>query len=144
MSSVTAVQSLSRELGALLHPHDGWKKQVSAIHRKLTDENFPWSIDVTWNRVKSWYFAEARRIDWEERVALEQLKAIEEAQRDHKLFVATTTRLAAALAAEGAALTSRQMAVLESIAGERAGVPGNPDARQGSRTVSVAGARGGR
>lgn len=129
MSSLASVQPLTRELGGLLAPGQGWKQQVSAVHRELTKPSFASCLEaLTWNRVKTWFFGEARRIDFEEVVALRELKALEEAKREQREFIATTNRLAAALAAEGASLSRVQMEALARIAGRPIDVPGNHDA----------------
>ncbi|RWM29446.1 hypothetical protein [Mesorhizobium sp.] len=132
MSSVAAVRPLTREIGKLLAPDAGWQQQVTAVHRRLTDGEFEWHLepkDLTWNRVKTWFFGEARRVDFEEVVALRELKALEEARRDHRNFIATTNRLAAALAAEGASLSRVQMEALARIASRPVDVPRDHDAR---------------
>lgn len=118
MSSVALAQSHSRVIGKLLAPNQGWKAQVSAIHRALTDESFAWRLDsLTWNRVRSWIFAEARRVDYEEVRALEELRAEQEAKRARLKLAATANLLAAHLAAEGAPLDSHQISALCRIAG---------------------------
>ena len=117
MSSVALAQKHSRELGNLLAPHEGWKRQVSAIHRAITRPEFQWRLEgLTWNRVKSWLFAEARRINYEELRALEELRAEQEAHRAKLKLAATANMLAAHLAAEGAPLDSHQISALCRIA----------------------------
>lgn len=119
MSSVALAQQHSRELGKLLAPDQGWKAQVTAIHRALTSPQFEWRLpDITWNRVKSWLFAEARRVNYEEVRALEELRAEQEARRARLKLAATANILAAHLAAEGAPLDSHQVRALVRIAGE--------------------------
>lgn len=118
MSSAALAQKHSRELGKLLAPHQGWKAQVSAIHRAITSPEFEWRLEnLTWNRVKSWLFAEARRVNYEEMRALEELRAEQEARRAKLKLAATANMLAAHLAAEGAPLDSHQMRALGRIAG---------------------------
>lgn len=118
MSSVALAQKHSRELGKLLAPDQGWKAQVSAIHRALTREQFEWKLEkLTWNRVKSWLFAEARRVDYEEVRALEELRAEQEARRAKLKLAATANMLAAHLAAEGTPLDSDQIRALGRISG---------------------------
>lgn len=118
MSSIALAQEHSRELGRLLAPEQGWKAQVSAIHRAMTSREFEWRLEnLTWNRVKSWLFAEARRVDYEEMRALKELRAEQEARRAKLKLAATANLLAAHLAAEGAPLDSNQMRALSRIAG---------------------------
>lgn len=118
MSSVALAQEHSRELGKLLAPHQGWKAQVTAIHRAITSPGFEWRLEnLTWNRVKSWLFAEARRVDYEEICALKELRAEQEARRARLKLAATANLLAAHLAAEGTPLDCNQMRALGRIAG---------------------------
>jgi hypothetical protein len=118
MSSVATAQSLTRELADMLAPRDGWKAQVSAVHRRLTDKKFAFADpNLSWNRVKSWLYAEARRVDYHHVRALEELRALEEARRERLKLAATANRLAALLAAEGAPLDGRQMRALGRLAG---------------------------
>lgn len=132
MSSVATAQSLTRDLAHALAPTGNWKDQVTAIYRELIRPDFPIRLEkLTWNRVKSWLYGEARVIAWEEMRALEELRAIEEARREHREFAAFTNRLAITLAREGASLNRKQMAVLERIAGRSAAVPRSPDTRSG-------------
>jgi hypothetical protein len=141
MSSVAQVQPLTRELGGLFAPNQGWKVQVSAIHRKLIDPNFEWAIrDLTWSRVKKWFFGEHSRIDFDHMVALRELKALEEAKREHQTFIAATTKMAALLAAEGASLSRAQMDALARIASRSAHVSGDYDAGSCEQFRAVAGA----
>ncbi len=141
MSSVADVKLLTRNIGDLLKPGAGWQEQVSAVHRALTNPHFEWAIrDLTWSRVKTWFYGEVRRIDYDHMVALRELKATEEATRDHNQFLAQTNRLAAALAAEGASLSSEQMEALARIARRSAHVSSDHDARQGGSAGGVAGA----
>ncbi len=127
VNSVAAVRPLTREIGDLLAPGQGWQQQVSAVHRELTKKSFEWCLgDLTWNRVKTWFFGEARRVDFEEVIALRELKAREEAQLEHQQFIATTNKLAVALAAEGAALSRAQMEALARITGRPAHVQSDP------------------
>ncbi|ESW92952.1 hypothetical protein NKL07_22015 [Mesorhizobium sp. C280B] len=142
MTSVTAVQNLTRELGRMLAPSGGWQQQISAVHTKLVDPKFELAIkDLSWNRVKTWFYAEARRVDYDHMVALRELKAIEEAKRDHRDFIATTNRLAAALAAEGASLSRDQVEALARIASRPVDVPGDHDARSSGQVRGMADAR---
>ena len=118
MSSVATIKLRTRELGNMLAPNCGWKRQVSAVHAELTRENFDFRLEhLTWNRVRSWFFGMCRRVDYEEMVAVLERTAIEEARREHKQFAAASARMAAALAAEGAALDGRQLAILARISG---------------------------
>jgi hypothetical protein len=140
MSSVAAVKPLTRQIAELLAPGQGWQQQVTAVHRELTKKSFEWCLgDLTWNRVKTWFFGEARRVDYEEVVALRELKAIEEARREHQTFIAATTKMAALLAAEGASLSRAQMDALARIAGRSSHVSGDHDAGPRERFRSVAG-----
>lgn len=100
MSSVATTYKLSRELGKIVAPDGGWKDQVKAIHTRLTDEKFEHRLEnLTWNRVRSWFFGENRRADYEEVVALQELKALEEARRARHELSSTIIRLEALLAA---------------------------------------------
>lgn len=140
-ASLADAKTLTRELGELLAPGGGWQQQVSAIHRKLISPHFPWAVgDVTWSRVKTWFYGEARRIDYDHMVALKELKAAEEAQRAHEHFRASTSLVAAALAAEGTSLTCEQMEALERVAGRSAHVSRHHDARPGGLVRGMAGA----
>lgn len=142
MSSVATAQSLTRGLAVTLSPNGNWKDQVSAIYRELIRPDFPIRLEkLTWNRVKSWLYGEARVIAWEEMRALEELRAIEEARRETREFAAFTNRLAIALAREGASLNRKQMAVLERITSRSAALSRDPDARPGiaRRYVAVPG-----
>lgn len=119
MSSVADAQNITRTLGDMLAPHQGWQQKVSAVYRGLTSDEFEWRIDeLSWNRVKSWFFGEARRIDYDHMVALKELKAHEEARRARLKLAATANILAAHLAAEGAPLDGRQMRALGRLASE--------------------------
>jgi hypothetical protein len=141
MSSVADVKPLTRELGNMFAPHEGWQQQVSAIHRKLTAPEFPWAIeDLTWSRVKTWFFGEVRRIDYDHMVALKELKATEEARREHRQFIATTNRMAALLAAEGTALSRAQLETLARLSGGQIGLPSDSDAGQGGEVRDLVGA----
>ncbi|HMM73251.1 MAG TPA: hypothetical protein PKC22_13695, partial [Rhodocyclaceae bacterium] len=85
MSSVATIKLRTRELGNMLAPNCGWKRQVSAVHAELTRENFDFRLEhLTWNRVRSWFFGMCRRVDYEEMVAVLERTAIEEARREHK------------------------------------------------------------
>lgn len=141
MSSVAQVQPLTRDLGNLFAPNEGWKVQVSTIHRKLTDPQFEWAIKgLTWSRVKKWFFGEHSRIDFDHMIALRELKSREEARREHNAFVAATSKMAALLSAEGASLSRNQMEALARIAGRSAHVPGDPDEGSSGAFRSMAGA----
>ena len=142
MSSVAAAKFHTRALAEMLAPNGNWKEQVNAIHRRLADPKFPVQIErLTWSRVKSWLFGEARRIDWEKIKALEELRAAEEARRDRREFTAHTNRMAALLASQGASLTGEQMAVLARLQSRSDDVSRRADARPGTarRCVSVSG-----
>lgn len=118
MSSVAIAQGLTIEIGKLVAPSGNWKKQISAVYAGLTDEKFPYRLkDLTWNRVKSWFYGEARRADYEEILALQELRAIEEARRARTKLATTAHILAAHLAAEGAPLDSNQMRALGRLSG---------------------------
>lgn len=119
MSSVAPAQTLTRDLGEILAPGEKWKGQVSAVHRALTSPSFHHSLrSLTWSRVKSWFYAEARRVDYNEVIALQELKALEEARRAKLKLAATANLLAIHLAAEGTPLDSRQMRALSRLAGQ--------------------------
>lgn len=140
VNSVAAVRPLTREIGDLLAPNEGWQQQVTAVHRKLTDKKFDWCLEnLTWNRVKTWFFGEARRVDFDELTALRELKAREEALREHQQFVAITHKLVVAMAAEGAAFSGAQVAALARIAGGSADHASDYHARQGGTFRGMAG-----
>lgn len=118
MSSVATAQSLTKEIGDILAPGEKWKRQISAVHRALTSDHFEHALTgLTWSRVKTWFYGEARRVNYEEVVALRELRAIEEARRARLKLAATANILAAHLAAEGAPLDSHQMRALGRLAG---------------------------
>ncbi|TIN36816.1 MAG: hypothetical protein E5Y10_22055 [Mesorhizobium sp.] len=129
MSSVATAQSLTRDLGDILAPGEKWKRQISAVHRGLTSDKFEHSIKgLTWSRVKTWFYGEARRVNYEEVVALRELHAIEEARRARLKLAATANILAAHLAAAGAPLDGHQMRALGRLAGAL-DLSGSGDAR---------------
>jgi hypothetical protein len=74
-------------------------------------------------------------------VALRELKALEEAKREHQSFIAATTKMAALLAAEGASLSRAQMDALARISSRSSHVSSDHDAESCERLRSVAGAR---
>ncbi|AMS41196.1 hypothetical protein [Aminobacter aminovorans] len=134
MSSVVRTQLLTRDVAKILAPHQGWKKQVSAVHNALTNKKFEQRIeDLTWNRVRSWFFGEARRVDYEEVIALQELKAVEEAKRARRELGETIDRLEALLTAPAAGLGGEEVRELGRLAGalDRAGIKaaGDGDAR---------------
>lgn len=125
MSSVAIAQNHTKALADMLAAGSGWKAQVTAVYAGLTDRRFARRLEkLTWNRVKSWLYGEARTVDHLEIMALQELRAIEEARRERLKLAATASRLAALLAAEGAPLDGRQMRALGRLAGalDRAGV----------------------
>ncbi|RWK65435.1 MAG: hypothetical protein EOR45_36105 [Mesorhizobium sp.] len=129
MSSVATAQSLTKELGTILAPGEKWKRQISAVHRALTSDQFEHALSgLTWSRVKTWFYGEARRVDYEEVMALRELRAIEEARRARLKLAATANILAAHLAAEGAPLDGHQMRALGRLAGAL-DLSGSGDAR---------------
>lgn len=129
MSSVATVQSLTKELGDILAPGEKWKRQISAVHRALTSDRFEHALTgLKWSRVKTWFYGEARRVNYEEVVALRELRAIEGARNARLKLAATANVLAAHLAAEGAPLDSRQMRALGRLAGA-VDLSGSGDAR---------------
>lgn len=139
MSSVAQVQPLARDLGNLFAPHEGWKAQVSAVHRKLIDPNFEWAIrDLTWSRVKKWFFGEHTRIDFDHMIALQELKLREEARREHQEYLAFTAKLAADLAAEGTSLSRRQLDALARVASRSAAVPSGHNSGSGGAALGMA------
>jgi len=116
MTSVSTAQDITLELSEMLAPNEGWKKQISAVYSGLTDPKFAHRLDkLTWSRVKTWFYGQARQVLWEEMRALEELRALEEARHEQKEFDAATHRLAVALASEGASFTRAQLAALERI-----------------------------
>lgn len=118
MSSVATAQGLTLAIGELAAPGGNWKSQISAVYAGLTDPKFSHQLkDLTWNRVKSWFYGEARTADYYEVIALQELRAIEEAKRARLKLAATANILAAHLAAEGAPLDSHQMRALGRLAG---------------------------
>jgi hypothetical protein len=129
MTSTGKAKAIVRELGDLLAPHQGWKRQVSAVHAALISERFDDRIEqLTWNRVKAWFYGEARRVDFDEMVSLKNLKASEEAKCEHRKFLEETGRLAKLLALEGAALDRNQVAALARISRRSAALVGANDA----------------
>lgn len=113
VSSVALAQQHSRELGKLLAPDQGWKAQVSAIHRAITNPAFAWRLQgLTWNRVRSWLFAEARRVDYEEVRALEELRAEQELRRARRQLAASAIILATHYEQAGETLARDEMLVL--------------------------------
>ena len=118
MSSVATAQGLTHDIAKLCAPGAGWKDQVSAVYEGLTDKKFPLRLEkLKWNRVKSWFYGEARTANYHEVLALQELRAIEEAKRARLKLAATANILAAHLAAEGAPLDSNQMRALGRLAG---------------------------
>lgn len=129
MSSVATAQSLTKEIGDILAPGEKWKRQISAVHRALTSDKFEHALTgLTWSRVKTWFYGEARRVNYEEVVALRELRAIEGARHARLKLAATANILAAHLAAEGAPLDSHQMRALGRLAGS-VDLSGSGDAR---------------
>jgi hypothetical protein len=130
MSSVAAARTHTLAIGDILAPNAGWKEQVSVVFDGLTHPKFPHRLEgLTWSRVKTWFYGQARQVLWEEMRALEELRALEEARREQREFDAATHRLAIALASEGAALNRKQVAALERIKRRSAHVPRAADAR---------------
>lgn len=118
MSSASIAHGLTVEIGEIVAPGANWKAQITAVYAGLTDPKFPHRLtDLTWNRVKSWFYGEARRADYHEVLALQELRAIEEARRAKLKLAATANILAAHLAAEGAPLDGHQMRALGRLAG---------------------------
>ncbi|MBR2689219.1 MAG: hypothetical protein IKE42_15305 [Aquamicrobium sp.] len=118
MASVTTAQDITLEISEMLAPNQGWKKQISVVFDGLTDPKFSHRLEkLTWSRVKTWFYGQARQVLWEEMRALEELRALEEARREQREFDAATHRLAIALASEGASFTRTQLAALERIKG---------------------------
>lgn len=129
MSSVATAQSLTHDLGDILAPGEKWKRQISAVHRGLTSDKFEHAlVGLKWSRVKAWFYGEARRVNYEEVVALRELRAIEEARRARLKLAATANILAAHLAAAGAPLDGDQMRALGRLAGPM-DLPGSGVAR---------------
>ncbi|MBE1208145.1 hypothetical protein [Aminobacter carboxidus] len=118
MSSVAIAQGLTRDIAGIIAPNGNWKDQISAVYEGLTNKEFSHRLkDLTWNRVKSWFYGEARRADYHEVLALQELRAIQEARRAKLKLAATANILAAHLAAEGAPLDGHQMRALGRLAG---------------------------
>lgn len=118
MSSVATAQDLTLKIGELVAPGGNWKSQISAVYNGLTDEKFPLRLkELRWNRVKSWFYGDARQAQYHEVLALQELHAIEEAKRAKLKLAATANLLAAHLAAAGAPLDSNQMLALGRLAG---------------------------
>lgn len=142
MSSVAVAHKNTRAIGELLAPGLPGKVQIDRVYREL-NRAFPEISTFTRRRVRAFFFGENRRADHEEVAALEKLKALEEARREHRQFVQTTTRLAAHLAAEGAALNRTQVAALARITGGQADLPGDYHAGSRGTLGGMAGARAG-
>ncbi|TGP28233.1 hypothetical protein EN875_032265 [Mesorhizobium sp. M2D.F.Ca.ET.232.01.1.1] len=118
MSSVATAQGLTHEIANLRAPGAGWKDQISAVYAGLTDKKFPSRLEkLTWYRVKSWFYGEARTANYHEVLALQDLRAIEEAKLARLKLAATANILAKHLAAAGAPLDSNQMRALGRLAG---------------------------
>lgn len=113
MSSVTAAHQLTRGLGDLLAPQMPAKVKLEHIYRALS-KRLP---SITRRRVRALFFGEVARVDYEEMLALEELRAEQEARRAKLKLAATANILAAHLAAEGAPLDSNQMRALGRLAG---------------------------
>jgi hypothetical protein len=113
MSSVAAAQHIMRDLGSMLAPDQPGKVRIDRIYRELSK-----SISTTRRRVRSLFFGEARRVDFDEMVALETLKSLQEARRARSDLAAKANTIAAFLAAEGAPLDSRQIRSLRGLVGD--------------------------
>lgn len=113
VSSVATAQELTRNVGDLLAPAASAKVKMGLIYRELS-KRLP---EISPRRVRSLFFGEAARVDYEEMRALKELRAEQEARRARHKLAATANLLAAHLAAEGAPLDSNQMRALGRISG---------------------------
>lgn len=125
MSSVAVAHDHTRALAGIIAPDLSAKVKLERLYRAL-NAAFPEIGSFTRRRVRALFFGEARRIDHDEMQALEALRAVEEARREHRAFVADTNRMAAILAAEGAPLDGRQIEIIRRAHGgmDRAGTHG--------------------
>lgn len=120
MRSTVKAQELIRGIGEIVAPEMPAKVRYSKIFTKLVDM-LP---DLTMRRVRALHNGEALRVDHEEIVALEELRAIEEARNEHRQFVAYTNKLAALHASGSKAISRQELAVLSRVASRPALVPG--------------------
>lgn len=114
----SAAQELMRVLGEILAPENPAKVRYPRILSKLND----FLPDLTLRRVRALHNGEANRVDQEELTAIRGLIAIEEARREHRQFVAYTTKLAALHAVGATSLSREEMAVLSRVASRPAHV----------------------
>ncbi|MBC6714738.1 hypothetical protein H9Q09_00880 [Aurantimonas sp. DM33-3] len=112
MSSVAVARNRVRDLGLLLAPEQPVKVRLDRLHRELV-KRLP---DLTERRVRAYYDGEVRRVEHDEMVAITEALELQEARCEHRDFLAATNRMVALLAAEGAGLSSAQMAALGRIA----------------------------
>ncbi|TIR98835.1 MAG: hypothetical protein E5X19_05345 [Mesorhizobium sp.] len=90
MSSVSAAHELTRGLGDLLAPDSPCKVKLDRLYRELT-KRLP---KITRRRVRALFFAEVARIDYEEMLALKELRAEEELKGARRQFAASAIVLA--------------------------------------------------
>lgn len=98
MSSVAAAHQLTRGLGDLLAPEAPAKVKLDRLYRELT-KRLP---SITRRRVRALFFAEAARIDYEEMLALKELRAEEELKGARRQLAASAIILASHYAEIGA------------------------------------------
>lgn len=138
MRSTDAAKKLTRDIGELLAPEMPAKVRYSKIFAKLADL-LP---DLTMRRVRALHNGEALRVDYDEVVALEKLRAIEEARNEHRQFVAYTNKLAALHAAGRSTLSRKEIEVLSRVASKPAHVRGAGEAAPRRAGPSKSGGRG--
>ena len=137
MTSVAKAQTLIRGIGEILAPEMPAKVRYDKIFNKLIDL-LP---DLTKRRVRALHNGEAHRVDHEEVIALEELRAIEEARSEHRQFVAYTNKLAALHAVGATSLSREELEVLARIARRPAVIPGAANANSRRADRGMAGAR---
>ena len=117
MYSVATAQELTRECGAILAPSLNWKDQVTAVHRALSSEHRHWKYrDLRWSKVKTWFYGEARRVDYHYVEALKELRAEEELKRAKRRIAADANILAAHHSQAGTPLDSDVIVALGALA----------------------------
>jgi hypothetical protein len=91
MSSVATAQALTRDIGELLAPRMPAKVQIEMVYRELVKRR----QKFTRRRVRAFFFGENARFDYEELLAIEELRAEEELKRARRQFAASAIVLAA-------------------------------------------------
>lgn len=144
-------REIIRHVGKLLFPGlpaTSWFAKLSSKVVKHVPEEY--RDRVTERRMRGIHNGDARRVEWYEVQALLQIEAIEEARREHRDFVARTSRLATAFAATGEALSREELALLArlqsrsaALAGGAADTAGDRDALAGANLRGVDRARTG-